>query len=49
VIVSLERPLPEVWEHLSAVASYFGTFNDSNKTTFTYDRNIWSLALQVRY
>jgi tetratricopeptide (TPR) repeat protein len=49
VIFSLERPLPELWEHLSVVASYFGTFNDSNKNVFTYDRNIGSLALQVRY
>ena len=49
VIFSLERPLPEVWDHLSVVASYFGTFNDSNKSIFTYDRNIGSLALQVRY
>ena len=49
VIFSLERPLPEVWEHLSVVASYFGTFNDSNKDIFTYDRNIGSLAVQVRY
>ena len=49
VIFSLERPLPEVWDHLSVVASYFGTFNDSNKPIFTYDRNIGSLALEVRY
>lgn len=49
VIISFERPLPELWEHLSVAASYFGTFNDSNKDVFTYDRNIGSLALQVRY
>ncbi|MFN8644080.1 MAG: tetratricopeptide repeat protein, partial [Candidatus Binatia bacterium] len=49
VIFSLERPLPEIWDHLSVVAAYFGTFNDSNKTLFTYNRNIGSLALQVRY
>jgi hypothetical protein len=49
VILSLERPLPELWDHLSVVAAYFGTFNDSNKSLFTYDRNIGSLALQVRY
>jgi len=49
VIISFERPLPELWEHLSVAASYFGTFNDSNKAVFTYDRNIGSLALQVRY
>jgi predicted negative regulator of RcsB-dependent stress response len=49
VIFVLERPLPEVWDHLSVVASYFGTFNDSNKPIFTYDRNIGSLALEVRY
>lgn len=49
VILSLERALPEVWEHLSLVAAYFGTFNDSNKDVFTYDRNIGSLGLTVRY
>ena len=49
VIISFERPLPELWDHLSVVASYFGTFNDSNKDVFTYDRNIGSLAVQVRY
>ncbi|MBX3024811.1 tetratricopeptide repeat protein [bacterium] len=49
VIFSLERPVPELWEHLSLVLSYFGTFNDSNKTVFTYDRNIGSFAVQVRY
>lgn len=49
VIFSLERPIPELWDHLSVVVSYFGTFNDSNKTVFTYNRNIGSLALQVRY
>lgn len=49
VIISFERSLPEIWERLSVAASYFGTFNDSNKAVFTYDRNIGSLALQVRY
>jgi tetratricopeptide (TPR) repeat protein len=49
VILSLERPLYEVWDHLSVVLAYFGTFNDSNKSVFQYNRNIGSLALQVRY
>ncbi|HSP99277.1 MAG TPA: tetratricopeptide repeat protein [Candidatus Dormibacteraeota bacterium] len=49
VILSLERPLPELWDHLSVVAAYFGTFNDSNKSVFTYDRNIGSIGLTVRY
>ena len=49
VILSFERRLPEIWEHLSVVAAYFGTFNDSNKSAFEYDRNIGSLGLQVRY
>ena len=49
VILSFERPLPELWDHLSVVAAYFGTFNVSNKTLFEYNRNIGSLALQVRY
>jgi len=48
-ILSLERPLPELWEHLSVVAAYLGTFNRSNKTIFEYDRNIGSIGLQVRF
>ncbi len=48
-ILSLERPLPELWEHLSVVAAYLGTFNHSNKSVFEYDRNIGSLGLQVRF
>jgi Tfp pilus assembly protein PilF len=49
IILSLERPLPELWEHLFVVASYFGTFNDSNKQDFQYDRQIGSLGLSVRF
>ncbi|MEO8602934.1 MAG: tetratricopeptide repeat protein [bacterium] len=49
VILSIERPLPELWEHLFVVASYFGTFNDSNKSAFTYNRQIGSLGISVRY
>jgi Tfp pilus assembly protein PilF len=49
VIFSLARSMPELWDRLSLVVSYFGTFNDSNKDVFTYDRSIGSLALQVRY
>jgi tetratricopeptide (TPR) repeat protein len=29
--------------------AYFGTFNESNKAAFQYDRQIVSLAVQVRY
>ena len=49
VIISFERPLPELWQHLFVVASYFGTFNDSNKQDFTYNRQIGSLGVSVRY
>lgn len=49
IILSLERPLSEIWEHLFVVASYFGTFNDSNKQDFEYDRQIGSLGLAVRF
>jgi Tfp pilus assembly protein PilF len=49
IILSLERRLPEIWEHLFVVASYFGTFNDSNKQDFQYDRQIGSLGMSVRF
>jgi hypothetical protein len=29
--------------------AYFGDFNDSNQSQFTYDRNVVSLSLGVRY
>ncbi len=49
VVVSLERPLPELYEHLTLVASWFGTWNDSNKTDFQYTRQIGSIGLRVRF
>jgi len=49
VILSLERPIPELWDHLYVIASYFGTFNDSNKQDFTYNRQIGSFGVSVRY
>ncbi len=49
IILSLERPLPEIWEYLYVNASYFGTFNDSNKSAFAYDRQIGSLGMSVRF
>jgi tetratricopeptide (TPR) repeat protein len=48
-IVSFMRPLPEVWDHLFVNATWFGTFNNSNKTVFQYDRQIGSLGLEVRF
>jgi tetratricopeptide (TPR) repeat protein len=36
-------------KHFSVVAGYFGAFNDSNDKRFTYDRNIGSLTVRVRY
>jgi tetratricopeptide (TPR) repeat protein len=48
-IVSFERPLPEVYDHLFVNATWFGTFNNSNKTVFQYDRQIGSLGMEVRF
>jgi tetratricopeptide (TPR) repeat protein len=48
-IVSFMRPLPEVWDHLYVNATWFGTFNNSNKTVFQYDRQIGSLGMEVRF
>lgn len=48
-VVSFERALAELSEHLFVVASWFGTFNDSNKTDFQYDRQIGSIAAEVRF
>ncbi|HVN87277.1 MAG TPA: tetratricopeptide repeat protein [Candidatus Binatia bacterium] len=36
-------------DYLDFVAGYYGTFNNSNQTPFTYDRNIGSLSVEVRY
>lgn len=49
IVISLERPLPALYEHLTFVASWFGTWNDSNKTDFQYTRQIGSIGLQVRF
>jgi len=48
-IVSFERPLPEVYDHLFVNASWFGTFNNSNKSLFQYDRQIGSIGAEVRF
>jgi Tfp pilus assembly protein PilF len=49
VIVSFERPLAELSEHLFVVASWFGTWNNSNKTLFEYTRQIGSIGAEVRF
>ena len=48
VVVSFERPMTEISEHLFVTAAYFGTFNQSNKDDFQYDRHIGSLGVEVR-
>jgi tetratricopeptide (TPR) repeat protein len=35
--------------HLRVTAAYFGTFNDSNKPVFEYNRNVASLAFEVLF
>lgn len=48
VVAAFERPLSEISPHLFVTASYFGTFNESNKDDFEYDRHIGSLGVEVR-
>ena len=48
-VVSFERPLSEIYEHLFVNASWYGTFNNSNKIDFQYDRQIGSIAAEVRF
>ena len=48
-IISFNRPLPEVYDHLYVNATWFGTFNNSNKQVFQYDRQIGSLGMEVRF
>lgn len=48
-IVSFERPLSEINEHLFVNASWYGTFNNSNNVFFNYDRQIGSIAAEVRF
>ena len=49
VIFALEYPLPGVYQPAVALLSYYGTFNESNKTDFEYTRHIVSLGVQVRF
>jgi hypothetical protein len=44
-VVALWMSLNENW---SVTLAYFGTFNDSNKTDFDYQRQIGSLSITVR-
>jgi Flp pilus assembly protein TadD len=48
-IVAFERPLAELYEHLFVNAAWYGTFNDSNKAAFEYDRQIGSVGAEVRF
>jgi len=45
----LERPLPEINDHLFVNVAWFGTFNNSTKVLFEYDRQIGSLGVGVRF
>jgi hypothetical protein len=49
VIISFERPMPEIWDHLFLNAAYFGTWNDSNNVLFEYNRQIGSIGAEVRF
>lgn len=46
VTVLVSRPLTE---YLTVVAAYFGTFDDSNQSSYSYNRQVGSLALEVRF
>jgi hypothetical protein len=46
IAVSLHRRLTEL---LAVSLAYLGTFNNSNKPEFEYDRHIGSVALEVRF
>jgi tetratricopeptide (TPR) repeat protein len=49
LIISFERPLPEIWDHLFVNAAYFGTWNDSSNVLFEYNRQIGSIGAEVRF
>jgi hypothetical protein len=36
-------------EYLTLTGAYFGTFNKSNNETYDYDRQVGSIALEVRF
>ena len=46
LIASADKGLTDL---LHVTLAYFGDFNDSNQSAFTYNRNIVSLSLGVRY
>ncbi|HLY65076.1 MAG TPA: hypothetical protein VKU60_06050, partial [Chloroflexota bacterium] len=39
----------QVNEQLALTAGYYGTFNDSNSTVFTFDRNIGTVAVEAGF
>lgn len=48
-VVSFERPLSEIYDHLFLNASWYGTFNNSDKPDFEYERQIGSIGAEVRF
>ena len=48
-VVSFQRPLSEISEHLFVNAAWYGTFNDSNNPLFQYNRQIGSIGTEVRF
>lgn len=48
VVFALERPLVELSDRIFVNAAYFGTFNQSNKNAFQYNRHIGSIGVEVR-
>ncbi len=48
-VVSVERPLSEISEHLFVNAAWYGTFNDSNNSLFAYNRQIGTFGAEVRF
>jgi tetratricopeptide (TPR) repeat protein len=48
-VTSFERHMTEIDDHLFLNAAWYGTFNDSNNVLFQYDRQIGSIAAEVRF
>lgn len=48
-VVSFQRPLTEISDHLFVNAAWYGTFNDSNNPLFQYNRQIGSIGTEVRF
>lgn len=48
-VVSFQRPLSEISDHLFVNAAWYGTFNDSNNALFQYNRQIGAIGTEVRF